>query len=468
MPDSRGTIDRALHHLTCSCEDIMIRTLRRFLWCVIFLTVFHRGLSAADSPAAMAQKVASLVAQDEPRLIELFKQLHEHPELGFQEVQTAALVAKEFQSLGYETHTGIGRTGVVGLLKNGPGPVVMFRSDIDALPVLEETGLSYASRATGESSSGSLVPVMHACGHDAHVVFLIEVAKLMMELKSHWSGTLVLIAQPAEELIEGARAMVQGGLYDKVPPPEVLIASHVTPMHAAGTASVKAGRRNAGTDQLDVVITGVGGHGSAPHNVKDPITMGALAIIAYQSLVSQSIDPQEPSVLTVGSFQAGIANNVIPDTATLKVNIRWFEPAVRAKLIDGIKRVTDAIAVAADVPKDRMPRYIMKGSAGPLINDEEAVQRAEPAIRLALGEQNAVPGMPPQMGSEDFQDLASPHPTTKILHVRIGCGPAGVAEQIKQGNRPAPNHNSKFKVELPALAAGAKADTMVLLEFLKK
>jgi amidohydrolase len=345
---------------------------------------------------------------------------------------------------------------------------VMFRSDMDALPVLEETGLPYASRTTGQASNGSLVPVMHACGHDAHVVFLIGVAKIMMELKAEWSGTLVLIAQPAEELIEGARAMVQGGLYDKAPPPDVLIASHVTPQHAVGTASVKAGRRNAGTDQIDVVITGVGGHGSAPQNVRDPVTMGALAILGYQAIVGQSIDPQEPSVLTVGSFQAGNANNVIPDTATLKVNIRWFEPAVREKLIAGIKRVTDAIAVAADVPPDRMPKYIMKGSAGPLINDAEAVERAEPAIKLALGEQNAVPGLPTQMGSEDFQDLASPHPTTKILHVRIGCGPVDVVEQIKRGNRPPPNHNAKFKVELGAIAAGTKADAMVLLEFLKR
>ena len=431
--------------------------------------VSHRAASAGErADAELAQKVRALVDQDEERLLEVFKHLHAQPELGFQEVHTAALVAKEFKALGYETHSGIGKTGVVGILENGSGPVVMFRSDMDALPVLEETGLPYASRATGTSASGSLVPVMHACGHDAHVTFLLGVAKAMMELKGHWSGTLVLIAQPAEELIEGARAMVQGGLYDKAPPPDVLIASHVTPLHPTGTASVKAGRRNAGTDQIDVIITGIGGHGSAPHQAKNPVELGALAVLGYQSLVSQSIDPQEPSVLTVGAFQAGNANNVIPETATLKVNIRWFEPAVREKLIAGIKRVTDSIAKAADIPQDRMPQYIMKGSAGPLVNDEEAVRRAEPALRLALGEDKAVPGLPTAMGSEDFQDLASPHPTTKILHVRIGCGPRDLEEQIKQGNRPASGHNAKFKVELPTIAAGTKADVCVLLEFLKK
>ena len=441
----------------------------KFLAIALVLSV-SCGPTAADerADAELAAKVKALVNADEKRLVEIFQQLHLHPELGFQEVQTAALVAKEFKALGYVTHTGIGKTGVLGILKNGSGPVVMFRSDMDALPVLEETGLPYASRATGAAANGSLVPVMHACGHDAHIAFLIGVAKAMVELKSHWSGTLVLIAQPAEELIEGAKAMVQGGLYEKSPPPDVLISSHVTPQHAAGTASVKAGRRNAGCDQIDVIITGVGGHGSAPNRAKSPITMGALAIVGYHSLVGPSVDPQEPSVLTVGSFQAGNANNVIPDTATLKVNIRWFEPAVREQLISGIKRVTDAVAIAADVPPELMPKYVMKGSAGPVVNDEEAVRRAEPALRLALGDKGAVPGLPTAMGSEDFQDLASPHPTTKILHVRIGCGPEGVEEQLKKGIRPAANHNSKFKVELPAIAAGTKADILVLLEFLKR
>jgi hippurate hydrolase len=425
-------------------------------------------LPAGDSTdVVLAKKVATLVEQDEQRLIEVFKHLHANPELGFQEVKTAALVAKEFKAQGYETHTGLGKTGVVGILKNGPGPVVMFRGDMDALPVREQTGLPYASKATASTPTG-FVPVMHACGHDTHVTFLIGVAKVMKELQAQWSGTLVLVAQPAEEIIAGARAMVKDGLYDKAPKPDVLIASHVTPMQPAGTASARAGKRMAGTDQIDVIIHGVGAHGSAPQRGKDPILMAALAVVAYQNLVSRSIDPQEPSVITVGALQAGDAHNVIPDKATLKVNLRWYDPKVRATLIAGIKRVTDAIAVAADVPKDKMPEYIMKGSAGPMFNDEEAAKRAQRPLQLALGKDKVLAGQPPSMGSEDFQDLAAPHPECKILFVQIGCGPADVLEKLKKGIRPALNHNPAFKVELPTIAAGTKADVMLLLEFLKK
>jgi hippurate hydrolase len=416
----------------------------------------------------LARRVSDLVDQDLDRLLKTFKHLHANPETGFQETKTAALVAKEWKDLGYEVYTGIAKTGVVAVLKNGPGPVVMFRGDMDALPVREETGLPYASKATAATDSGGFVPVMHACGHDAHVTFLIGVAKVMKELKNDWSGTLVLIAQPAEELVAGARAMVKDGLYDKVPKPDVLIASHVTPIHPAGTASVRAGRRMAGTDQLDVIIHGVGGHGSAPQRTKDPIVMGAMAVMAYQTLISRVMDPQEPSVLTVGAFQAGDANNVIPNSATLKLNLRWFDPKVREQLITGIKRITNSIAVAADVPKDKMPEYIMKGSSFPVINSDEAAPQAEAALRMALGKENVQPGNPPVMGSEDFQELAAPHPSTKILFVHVGCGPADVVENAKKGILPPLNHNSKFRVELPAIAAGTKADSMMLLEFLKK
>src|SRR5262249_30908696 len=310
-------------------------------------------LSAGEpGEADLANKVAKAVAQDEEHLVKIFKHIHANPELAFQEVKTAALVAKEFKELGYETHTGIGKTGVVGILKNGPGPTVMFRGDMDGLPVREATGLPWASKATAPTERGGFVPVMHACGHDAHVGFLLGVAKVMKELKSEWSGTLVLVAQPAEEVGTGAEAMVTGGLYDKAPRPDVLVSSHVIRLYPAGAASAKAGRRMAGTDQMDVIIYGVGGHGSAPQLAKDPVVMGSMAVLGYQTLISRTVDPQEPSVITVGAFQAGEVNNVIPDSVTLKLNLRWFDPKVREQMIQGIKRITDGIATAADVPKD--------------------------------------------------------------------------------------------------------------------
>jgi amidohydrolase len=427
-------------------------------------TLFAGQLGEGD----LATKVANAVAQDEERLVKIFKHIHADPELAFQEQKTAAIVAKEFKELGYETHTGIGKTGVVGVLKNGPGPTVMFRGDMDALPVREATGLPWASTATAPTERGGFVPVMHACGHDAHVTFLLGVAKVMKELKAEWSGTLVLVAQPAEELGTGADAMVKDGLYDKVPAADVLVASHVIPLYPAGAASAKAGRRMAGTDQMDVTIYGVGGHGSSPQFAKDPVVMGSMAVLGYQTLISRTVDPQEPAVITVGAFQAGEVNNVIPDSATLKLNLRWFDPKVREQMIEGIKRITDGIASAAGMPMDRMPKYVMKGRAGPVVNDEEAARRAEAALQRALGPDKALPGLPPVMGSEDFQNLAGPHPTTKILLIWIGCGPANVLQDMKKGDMPAANHNPKFKVELPAIAAGTKANAGVLLELLKK
>lgn len=409
-----------------------------------------------------------MVDRDEDRLVKTFKHLHANPELGFQEVKTAAVVAKELKDLGYEVHTGIAKTGVVGVLKNGPGPVVMYRGDMDGLPVREATGLDYASKATAPTAGGGFTPVMHACGHDAHVTFLIGVAKVMTELKANWSGTLILVGQPAEEPILGARAMVKDGLYDKVPKPDYLISPHISPAHPAGTAAVKAGRRMAGTDQMDVTIFGVGSHGSSPQLGKDPVVMGALAVIGYQTIISRSVDPQEPTVITVGSFQAGDANNVIPDSATLKLNLRWYDPKVRTQMIEGIKRITDAIAVAADMPKDKMPTYVMKGTAGPVVNDEELVRRAEPAIKLVLGRDKVPQALPPVMGSEDFQDLAHPYPETKIMYIEIGCGTADAGENFRKGIMPVANHNPKFKVELPTIAAGTKANAMVLLEVLRK
>jgi amidohydrolase len=268
------------------------------------------------------------------------KDLHQNPELGFMESRTAGIVAKELQALGYEVKTGIGKTGVVGILRNGAGRVVMFRADMDANAVQEATGLPYESKVRVKMPDGSETPVAHLCGHDAHVTWLIGVAKVMAGAKADWKGTLVLVAQPAEEPVLGAEAMVKDGLYTKhgVPKPDYLIGLHTTPV-PTGMVVSKAGDFNAGTDQLDVTFKGVGGHGSSPHLAKDPVLMAATAVVQYQSIVSRAIDPLNAAVITVGSIQAGADNNVIPNSALVKINLRWYDEADRTRMIEGIERI---------------------------------------------------------------------------------------------------------------------------------
>ncbi len=427
-------------------------------------------LLLTGAAALAATPVDALVAADESRLLGIFKDVHAHPELSLQESRTAALVADEFRRLGYEVTTGIGKTGVTGVLRNGPGPVVMFRADMDALPVTEESGLPYASTQTGTTLSGIESGIAHVCGHDANVTWLIGVANVMMKLKSQWSGTLVLVGQPAEEAYNGAEGMVRDGLYDKVPKPSAIVASHTNPLWPAGAVGLAQGRRLAGADQLTVVIKGIGGHGSTPNASIDPVVMSAAAIQAYQTIISRRIEQTEPAVLTVGAVNAGTVGNIIPDTATLRLSLRWYEPRVREQMIAMVKQMTDAIATGNGVPADRMPEYRDARSITPVVNDDGLVAVARPALVAALGKSNVYPGLPPQMGSEDFQMLGAPIAGVKILYLEVGVAKPGVvAAYLKDGAYPPyVNHHPKFQVELPAIAAGVRANSAVLLSLLKK
>jgi amidohydrolase len=429
-------------------------------------------LSAFFIAPAFAQNATlnSEVAADEARLIDIFKKLHANPELSMQETETAAMVAKELKANGYEVQTGIGKTGVVGVMKNGPGPVILFRADMDALPVKEESGLPYASTKTGTTLDGIKSSVTHACGHDAHVTWLIGVAKVMAEQKANWSGTLILLGQPAEEAYNGAEGMVKDGLYSKIPEPSVVFASHTNPIWPAGSVGLGEGRRMAGAEGLTVTIKGVGGHGSTPHASKDPVVMAAQAIMAYQTIVSRRIDQTEPVVLTVGSINAGTVGNIIPDSATMNLSIRWYNKSARDQIIAAIKQVTDSIAVGNGMTSDRMPEYKSSSSITPVINDASLTAQVRPALQNALGKDNVYPGMPMQMGSEDFQMLGDPIKDVKILHMEVGVAKPDVLKGfMEKGTMPAyMNHHPKFQVELPAIATGVKANAAVLLELLKK
>ncbi len=433
-------------------------------------SVFILGIATFVTQSATSASIEDSVKKDEQRLIGIFEQLHQNPELAYMEFETSALVAREFGEHGFVVHTEIAKTGVVGIMENGPGPVVMFRSDMDALPLKEETELSYKSTAVKRDADGQELPAMHACGHDAHTTWLIGMAKQLSERKNEWSGTLVLLAQPAEEPMTGAVAMVDDGLYDVVPVPDIIISAHSAAVLPAGSIAVKGGRRMAGSDQIDVTIPGVGGHGSTPHAAKDPVVMGAMAVLAYQAIVARAIDQYHPAVLTVGAFQSGDTNNIIPDSAILKLNLRWYNETERQQMIDGIKSVTDNIARMYNMPDDRMPVYDMKSYATAVINSNpEDINTAKAALQDALGKDRVVEGLPPVMGSEDFQMLAIPNSDTRILYMEVGSGKPDVfTNYVEKGILPVLNHNPRYKLEKPAIAAATIGLTATVMAFLPK
>jgi len=427
-------------------------------------------LSGAQTlDAGLLDRVSTLVEADRTRLEATFKDLHSNPELGFMETRTASIIAERLNELGYTVRAGIGKTGVVGILENGEGPTVMYRADMDANAVEEATGLPYASTVRVRNEAGEEVPVAHMCGHDAHVTWLLGVAKIMVELKAQWQGTLVLVTQPAEELIEGAAAMIDDGLYSKyrVPVPDYLFAMHTTSLFPTGYVGSGSGAIMAGTDQIDVLFKGVGGHGSSPHYTIDPVVMAAAAVMQYQTAVSRTVNPQQPAVLTVGSIQAGTANNVIPEQALLKLNLRYFDLSVRQQLIESIERINRGIAVTYGVPEDRLPTMTMKGYSPPLVNDGETVDRLIARLATLLG-QDRIAGLPRVMGSEDAHVLRGEHEDVPVAYVGVGTAPPELfAEAKARGNAmPFFNHSPNYIVDLDAIALGTRVGAVAVLELL--
>ena len=440
----------------------------RYLVGAAALAVAAPAFAAAPSPELVA-KVSAAIDADAPRLTAIFKDLHQHPEIAFTETRTAGIVAKELKALGFEVTTGIGKTGVVGVFKNGPGPTLWFRADMDSNSVLEATGLPWAATQPQRLADGSEIPVMHACGHDAHTTWLLGLAKAMKTLKADWSGTLVVYAQPAEEVGLGAQAMVDDGLHSRgFPKPDFALGSHTVPL-PVGTAVNAPGVRMAGTDQLDVTFKGVGGHGSSPELAIDPVVMAAQAVMAYQTVISRSVDPQAPAVLTVGAVQAGRDNNVIPASAELRLNLRWFDRAVREQMLKRIDEINKGIVLAAGLGEDKVPARVMKGTAGPLDNNAKLVATVNPALTTLLGEGKLIDKFPSVMGSEDFQE-AFAGIGTPYSFILIGIAPLDRVEAAKAAGQrfPFANHNNDFVVDLAAIPLGTKIDTVAALALLAK
>jgi amidohydrolase len=427
-------------------------------------------LTSAAIQAQIARQVKQMAYADSSRLVEIFKDIHRNPELAFMEVRTSGIIAKELKSLGYEVLTGFGKTGVVGILKNGDGPVVMYRADMDCNAVKEETGLSYASNKTMTKADGTEVPVMHACGHDAHVTWMLGTANIMVALKNEWKGTLVLVGQPAEEEGGGAQEMVNDKMYDKgVPIPDYLFGMHTGPV-PVGTIVNGFGERMAGNDQLEVTFYGVGGHGSAPEFTKDPIIMGCTAVMQYQTIISRNIAAQDAAVLSVGAFQSGNSSNIIPSSAVLKLNLRWFNEASRNVLLDGIKSINEGIAVANNLPKELYPKITMNGTVSPVVNNEELATKINGSLKSVVAPERIITNIPAIMGSEDFPQLVLPNSKTVCDYIFVGtANKEACTKAIKEGKKyPFYNHNSNYEVDLSAIPLGTVIGSTALLEIFKK
>jgi amidohydrolase len=364
----------------------------------------------ATPAIAQADSVRADVAKDLPSLITIYRDLHANPELSGQEKRSAGVLAAEAKKAGYEVTTGVGGHGVVAVLRNGPGPVVMLRADMDALPVAEQTGLSFASKVKATGSDGQPTPVMHACGHDTHMSAWIGTARRLAAMKDRWSGTLVMIGQPAEETIEGAKAMLKDGLFTRFPKPQFVIGFHDSASLPAGTVGYTPGYALAAVDSIDILVKGVGGHGAAPATAKDPIVLASRIVTTLQTLAAREIDPQDAVVVTVGSIHGGTKHNIIPSEVKLQLTVRSYSPETRTKLLDGIRRIARGEAIAAGLPDELMPVVSSFGPAGvSTFNSEELTNRLAKTFTARFGG-DRVQAIKASMVSEDFPEfrLADP------------------------------------------------------------
>ncbi len=440
----------------------------------IFLALAIYGPISLHAQGELDQRIN----KDMDSLLATYKHLHENPELSTQEKETSALIAGELRKLGYDVTDHFGRYdepnlvayGVVAVLRNGPGPTVMVRTDMDALPVAEKTGLPYASKVHVKRADGADVGVMHACGHDIHMSVFLGTARMLAELKNQWSGTLILIGQPAEEMVSGAQAMLRAGLFTKFPKPDYVLALHDTSAVPAGKVAWHEGTMLAGADSVDITVRGYGGHGAAPQASKDPIVIASEIVVMLQTIVSREMDPQVPTVVTVGSFHAGTKHNIIPDDAHLQLTVRTMNPQQREKVLAAIKRITNGIAAAAGVPADRAPVIEVAADHVPAtINNPELTRRVAASLERSLGKENVLPGEP-IMASEDFSLFALEDPKPPISMFWLGAAdPAKLKEAQEKGTRLPGPHSSEFApVPAPTIRTGVKAMTSAVLDLMKK
>jgi len=420
------------------------------------------ALFAADAWRAPSQPQVDALY---PQIRALYEDLHRHPELSLHEEKTAARMADQLRQLGFQVTTNVGGTGVVGVLKNGSGPTVMVRAELDALPVLEKTGVAYASHVTAQNDQGIEVPVMHACGHDLHMSVAIGTASLLAQNKDRWHGTFIFVGQPAEERIVGATAMLKDGLYTRFPKPDVVFAIHDSALQPAGKVAFTPGYAASNADSVDVTIFGKGGHGSAPQLTIDPIVIAARTILSWQTIVSREISPQDPAVVTVGTIHGGTKNNIIPDDVKLQLTVRSYKDEVRKHLLSAIERIADAEAAAAGAEKK--PAVEVVESVNAVYNDPALTQRLVAALEPVLGKSNVVQA-PPIMASDDFAEYARAGVPSVMLN--LGAVNPARFEAAHKGGEILPGLHSSGFVPDPELSlkTGILVETSAVLELLAK
>ena len=435
---------------------------------VVCLGVLGLGTGLLADQAASANPPSELAALDAlyPSLDALYIDLHQNPELSLHEERTAAKMAARLRDLGFEVTEHVGGYGVVGVLKNGPGATVLVRTDMDALPVKEATGLRYASTVVVRSDAGESVPVMHACGHDIHMASWIGAATLLAHSRDRWHGTLVFVGQPAEEVLQGAEAMVHDGLWERFPRPDFALAIHDTNVLPAGQIGVIAGPAFAASNAVDITFYGKGGHGAYPHQAIDPLVIAARTVVTLQTIVAREVNPFDPAVVTVGTFHAGSKRNVIADEAKIQLTVRSYKPEVQKQLLRAIERIAKAESAAAGAPREPSVTVDPKEASDVVLNDPALAARLESALRSAIGDANVVRGTPAG-GSEDFSVFGRVAGVPSVM-LRIGAIEPGEFAAAKAAGKTAPGlHSALFAPDRePTIRTGVAAFTVSVLELL--
>lgn len=429
--------------------------------------------------ATAQQTLDSIIDRDIAALVATYKTLHAAPELSHYEEKTSALIAKELRALGYTVTEGVGKYskpewkgyGVVGVMKNGAGPTVLVRSDLDGLPVVEKTGLPYASKVRTKNDAGQEVGVMHACGHDIHMASLLGTARVLAELKDQWRGTLVLIGQPAEEATDGAKAMLDDGLYEKIPRPDYALALHDSSDMEAGMVGVTPGFALANATRVEITVRGIGGHGSRPEVTKDPIVLASQIVLALQTIVSREVAPIDPAVVTVGSFHGGTRANIISDEVKLELTIRSYKEEVRQKILASIERIAKGTALAAGVPSELTPVVkVAETEAAPATyNNPELTDRLTAVFTRLLGKEKVI-SVDPVMGAEDFGRFALEGNQIPAVMFWLGAADPAMLAESKRTGKPVPSLHSPIFAPLPepTIRTGVRAMTAAVLELMKK